>query len=347
MLTLMDVCTGSPNYGFSAPAKATGRYRFARITDIDPLGRLKKNEAKFVDTNGGKILKENDIMIARTGTQIGKSYLYNPEDGELVFAGFLIRFHLDPKKVVPAFIKYYMLSNAYKKWAEKTSSGSTRNGLNIETLFKMPVPELPIEKQTEVVKELDAFYHALSINEDMTSSLGQYVQDVFDHRSKDLRIKGKLKELIILRTENKQDEEGGTVPIYNSGGISGYAKTSVNVKESVIIPCSGTLGNLFYVDTPFAAGTTVFYTEMKKEKTGLFVYHALKNHDFKKLDSGTVIPGVNSDTIYQLPCMIPDNRWLDDFNRIAYPAYNKIASLKKKKEKIIEYIFSALAFYFG
>lgn len=107
------------------------------------------------------------------------------------------------------------------------------------------------------------------------------------------------------------------------------------------------MGNLFYVDIPFAAGTTVFYTEMKKEKTGLFVYHTLKNYDFKKLDSGTVIPGINSDTIYQLPCMIPDNKWLHDFNCIAYPAYNKIASLKKKKEKIIEYISSALAFYFG
>ena len=180
----------------------------------------------------------------------------------------------------------------------------------------------------------------------MISLLEQYVQDVFDYKSRELQFKGKLKELFILRTENKQNEEGGTIPIFNSGGISEYARTSTNVKESVIIPRSGTLGNLFYVDIPFAAGTTVFYTEMKKEKTGLFVYHTLKNYDFKKLDSGTVIPGINSDTIYQLPCMIPDNKWLHDFNCIAYPAYNKIASLKKKKEKIIEYISSALAFYF-
>lgn len=347
MLILTDICTGSPDYGFSASGKVAGRYRFARITDIDPLGRLKKNDAKFVDSDGGKILKENDVMIARTGTQVGKAYLYDPKDGELVFASFLIRFHLDPKKVVPAFIKYYMLSNAYKKWAEKTSSGSTRNGLNIETLSKMPVPELTTEKQKEIVRILDSLYHALSIQEDMISLLEQYVQDVFDYKSRELQFKGKLKELFILRTENKQNEEGGTIPIFNSGGISEYARTSTNVKESVIIPRSGTLGNLFYVDIPFAAGTTVFYTEMKKEKTGLFVYHTLKNYDFKKLDSGTVIPGINSDTIYQLPCMIPDNKWLHDFNCIAYPAYNKIASLKKKKEKIIEYISSTLAFYFG
>lgn len=58
-------------------------------------------------------------MIARTGTQVGKAYLYDPKDGELVFASFLIRFHLDPKKVVPAFIKYYMLSNAYKNGQKK------------------------------------------------------------------------------------------------------------------------------------------------------------------------------------------------------------------------------------
>ena len=161
---LTDICTGSPDYGFSASGKVAGRYRFARITDIDPLGRLKKNDAKFVDSDGGKILKENDVMIARTGTQVGKAYLYAPKAGELVFASFLIRFHLDPKKVVPAFIKYYMLSNAYKKWAEKTSSGSTRNGLNIETLSKMPVPELTTEKQKEIVRILDSLYHAWNIN---------------------------------------------------------------------------------------------------------------------------------------------------------------------------------------
>ena len=60
MLMLTDICTGSPDYGFSASGKVAGRYRFARITDIDPLGRLKKNDAKFVDSDGGKILKEND-----------------------------------------------------------------------------------------------------------------------------------------------------------------------------------------------------------------------------------------------------------------------------------------------
>ena len=53
---LTDICTGSPDYGFSASGKVAGRYRFARITDIDPLGRLKKNDAKFVDSDGGKIL---------------------------------------------------------------------------------------------------------------------------------------------------------------------------------------------------------------------------------------------------------------------------------------------------
>ncbi|MCO7155382.1 restriction endonuclease subunit S [Anaerobutyricum hallii] len=212
MLMLTDICTDSPDYGFSASGKVAGRYRFARITDIDPLGRLKKNDAKFVDSDGGKILKENDVMIARTGTQVGKAYLYDPKDGELVFASFLIRFHLDPKKVVPAFIKYYMLSNAYKKWAEKTSSGSTRNGLNIETLSKMPVPELTTEKQKEIVRILDSLYHALSIQEDMISLLEQYVQDVFDYKSRELQFKGKLKELFILRTENKQNEEGELSP---------------------------------------------------------------------------------------------------------------------------------------
>ena len=67
----------------------------------------------------------------------------------------------------------------------------------------------------------------------------------------------------------------------------------------------------------------------------------------KKLDSGSVIPGVNSDTIYHLPCMIPDDKWLEQFNQIAYPVYEKIAEVKKKAEKIKKYLSFLSAYYFG
>lgn len=126
---LKDLCTGHIDYGHTASGKEIGRYRYARITDIDPLGRMKKKDMCYVDTGQEKILRKNDLVIARTGTQAGKAYLYDPKDGELVFASFLIRFHLDPEKVIPSFIKYYMLSDAYKKWAEKTASGILEMGL--------------------------------------------------------------------------------------------------------------------------------------------------------------------------------------------------------------------------
>ena len=153
-----------------------------------------------------------------------------------------------------------MLSDAYKKWAEKTASGSTRNGLNIETLSKMPIPDMPMAAQKNIVRKMDALYRALEIQENTTQLLEEYAQNVFDYMSNRLQTKGKLKDLVILKTENKKKEEYGTIPIYNSGGVSGYAKSSNGIKESVIIPSSGTLDHLFYVNTPFCAGTTVFYT---------------------------------------------------------------------------------------
>ena len=156
---LKDLCTGHIDYGHTASGKEIGRYRYARITDIDPLGRMKKKDMRYVDTGQEKILRKNDLVIARTGTQAGKAYLYDPKDGELVFASFLIRFHLDPEKVIPSFIKYYMLSDAYKKWAEKTASGSTRNGLNIETLSKMPIPDMPMAAQILLEKWMHYIGH--------------------------------------------------------------------------------------------------------------------------------------------------------------------------------------------
>lgn len=64
---LKDLCTGHIDYGHTASGKEIGRYRYARITDIDPLGRMKKKDMRYVDTGQEKILRKNDLVIAVLG----------------------------------------------------------------------------------------------------------------------------------------------------------------------------------------------------------------------------------------------------------------------------------------
>ena len=85
------------------------------------------------------ILKENDIVFARTGNSTGRSYFYDGADGKLVYAGFLIKFSIDKKKVNPRILKYYTHSKPYFNWVRSFDTGGTRGNINAKTYGTMPI----------------------------------------------------------------------------------------------------------------------------------------------------------------------------------------------------------------
>lgn len=98
---LSEVSLGKPQYGANAPATFyTGkRPRYIRITDIDATGIVSLNgkvEADLQDFSRF-LLQENDLLFARSGATVGKTYLYNSLDGPSIYAGYLIRFKLNSK----------------------------------------------------------------------------------------------------------------------------------------------------------------------------------------------------------------------------------------------------------
>lgn len=90
---------GSYGIGASAVPFSNNLYTYLRITDINDDGTLKLNDLKSVDDEKAKdyLLKSNDIVFARTGASTGRNYFYDGTDGEFVYAGFLIKFSLDPQ----------------------------------------------------------------------------------------------------------------------------------------------------------------------------------------------------------------------------------------------------------
>src|SRR5690606_31667386 len=100
----------SDDVGYGIGSAATifdGKHKYLRITDIDEVSNsfvpspLTSPEGKI----GKKyFLKEGDIVFARTGASVGKTYIYDSVDGNLVFAGFLIRFSIT--SAVPKFVFY-------------------------------------------------------------------------------------------------------------------------------------------------------------------------------------------------------------------------------------------------
>ena len=176
---------GKGEYGIGAPAVkySPNLYKYLRITDIDDNGFINTNQMKSInDKNEEKyLLKANDIVFARTGNSTGKSYFYNSDDGPLVYAGFLIKFSLDPTKLNPKYLRYYTLTNEYKGWVNQFSIGSTRKNINAKIFGDMVISLPPRYYQDFVVDILDSLERKVKINKQMVANLEELSQTLFKH----------------------------------------------------------------------------------------------------------------------------------------------------------------------
>ena len=110
-------------------------------------------------------LKNGDLVFARTGASVGKSYLYNPKDGILAFAGFLIRVKTDPSKLLPEYLANYVHTKRYWNWVQAMSMRSGQPGINGNEYGQLPIP-LPknIDEQRAIaaaLSDVDALLIAL------------------------------------------------------------------------------------------------------------------------------------------------------------------------------------------
>lgn len=183
--TLGELSVGRRGYyGLGAPAVpySPSLYTYLRITDINDDGTLNMSDLKSVSADNASdyLLKINDIVFARTGASTGRNYFYDGTDGDFVFAGFLIKFSLDPSKVNPRYVKYYCQSKEYRDWIAAFNTGSTRGNINTKTLASMPIRLPDMETQHRIVNILDALENKRKNNKQINDNLQQQAFALFE-----------------------------------------------------------------------------------------------------------------------------------------------------------------------
>ena len=160
IVRLQDVANGF-DYGMNSAATTfDGVHKYIRITDIDDDSRqyLSDDIVSPSDTPEEKYrVSDNDILFARTGASVGKSYLYTPDDGALYFAGFLIR--ISVKKEYDSYFVYLnTLTSKYEKWLRLESMRSGQPGVNAEQYrnyaFRCPNYQTQV-KIANIIKGID------------------------------------------------------------------------------------------------------------------------------------------------------------------------------------------------
>ncbi len=148
----------SIQYGYNAPAQENGRIKMVRISDIQdnsvmwetvPYCDIKEEE---IDAY---LLNPNDILFARTGGTVGKSYLVQEVPEEAIYAGYLIRTRYSDH-LCPQYLKYFMESELYWSQLREGTIATAQPNCNGKTLGNMLVPIPPSHEQIRIVEKLNA-----------------------------------------------------------------------------------------------------------------------------------------------------------------------------------------------
>lgn len=187
-----------PRYGINAAAvpHSTDTPAYIRITDIDNEGHYAPQPKVGVRNPNASayLLRDGELVFARTGASVGKSYLYDPRDGTLVYAGFLINLAPDPEVLEPRYLALYAQTAQYWDWVSRTSVRSGQPGLNGREYsdLQLPIPE--VREQRAIVAALQDI--------DLEISL------LRRRLSKAVLIKqGMMQQLLTRRTRLKMAEE--------------------------------------------------------------------------------------------------------------------------------------------
>lgn len=169
-----------PEYGINAAAVPYSNKlpNYLRITDISEDGFYLRNQKVSVEkeVTEANYLKEGDLVFARTGASVGKSYKYRVEDGDLVFAGFLIRVRPNREILNSDLLFQYLSTEQYWRWVNFTSTRSGQPGINSNEYSSMPILLPPsIEEQKKIAD-------CLSSLDELITSQSQKLQALKTHK---------------------------------------------------------------------------------------------------------------------------------------------------------------------
>ena len=335
---------GKGAYGIAASAveRKADLPTYLRITDIFDDGTLNLSELKSVDApNSDKyLLKPNDIVFARTGGSTGRNYFYDGSDGVFVYAGFLIKFSIDPEKVNPKYVKYYCRSKQYNDWVQSFNTGSTRGNINAQTFGNMEIP-LPERKQQDyLVSILEPIDEKIKNNKQVNDNLQQQAMSLYAEmflNSSDSNVtSGTLSDIAVITmgqspSGSSYNEDGVGEVFYQGRAEFGFRfpkrrlfttepKRMVEAGD-VLLSVRAPVGdlNIAYERCCIGRGLGAIHSKTGHSSFILYTMFALRSQLDVFNGEGTVFGSINRDALNAIPIDIPPVTEIDQFEVVAHP----------------------------
>ena len=179
---LKNLLLSKPQYGANEAGLSREndtQPRYIRITDIDENGLISTHElgATVANVEEKYILNNNDILIARSGATVGKAYIHQELPYTCLYAGYLIRFLVNPNKLLPGYLFAYTQLNTYKEWVNAIQRPSAQPNINAEEYQSLEIPLPDLCKQKEIVDYLSAAYAKKQEKEQQSEAVLNSIDD--------------------------------------------------------------------------------------------------------------------------------------------------------------------------
>ena len=135
--------------------------RYIRITDFGGDGNLRNDTFKSLPIDVAKpyMLQEGDVLFARSGATVGKTFIFKNYDGKACFAGYLIKANCEQTRLIPEFLYYFTKSKAYQEWKNLIFTQATIQNIGADKYQYLLMPQPKIEEQQEIVEAIEGLWN--------------------------------------------------------------------------------------------------------------------------------------------------------------------------------------------
>jgi len=257
------------------------------------------------------------------------------------------------------FFKFFLTSPAQQAVLHSFTTGTTVAGISQKALRSIPIFLPPYEDQVAIGRLLGTIDSKIELNRQMNETLEAVARAIYKDwfvdfgptRSKfegnapylepaiwslfpdRLDVDGKpegwqekrledILELAYGKALKASERANGSVPVYGSGGVTGFHSTALVDGPSIIVGRKGTVGSLFWEPGPFFPIDTVFYVKPKVPLT--FCFYLLQTLGLEKMNTDAAVPGLNRNNAYRLTVSLSRTEILRAFDEIVNPLREKI-----------------------
>lgn len=343
---------------------------FLRSQNVRPF-RFDPKEIKFVSPEfhaklKKSALKPNDVVVTRTGANVGQCCII-PKELPVANCSDLVILRAS-KELAPHYLMYLLNSPHGRASIDGDLAGAAQPHFNVGSAKRMEVilPDLPTQRTIAGILSayddlIENNLRRIKILEKMAQSLyrewfirfrfpghesAKFVDSSIGQVPTGWKVK-KLEEILELKygkALKKEDRREGTYPVFGSSGVVGCHDTSLTSGPGIVVGRKGNVGSIFWSDQDFFVIDTAYFVE--SDVPLRFLFYLLPTLNF--INGDAAVPGLSRQQAYSLEAIVPPASLLskfcalaDGFERQASTLRQQSANLRRTRDLLLPKLLGA------